>query len=153
MDAFFCQKCRRVLFVSTALEPPTHPDKVDPAVRAKACTSYWITTPPAWMHEAITRPASQQLHARGGHDADGGTTTTDAHDDTEESEAGPNDGKLMCPDCGTRFGSFCWSGSTCSCGMWVVPAIQVHKSRVDRRAVPRGALTAAPTAPAAPKPS
>jgi len=43
------------------------------------------------------------------------------------------DGKLLCPGCETRFGSYVWAGSQCSCGYWVVPAIQVPKSRVDFR--------------------
>ena len=109
MDAVTCRKCRRVLFVATALEPTPHPEKTDPAAKTRECTSYWIANPPAWMLEAITKPAD------------------------EAAEGGPNEGKLTCPGCGARFGSFCWSGGTCSCGAWVVPAIQVPRSKVDRR--------------------
>ncbi|KAH9253222.1 hypothetical protein BASA81_008904 [Batrachochytrium salamandrivorans] len=43
------------------------------------------------------------------------------------------EGKLCCPKCETRFGSFSWSGTQCSCGFWCVPAIQIPKSRVDPR--------------------
>jgi len=45
------------------------------------------------------------------------------------------EGKLVCPNCDTRFGSYVWSGDQCSCGFWVVPAIQVPKSKVDPRKV------------------
>jgi dual specificity phosphatase 12 len=31
---------------------------------------------------------------------------------------GVNEGKLYCPHCNTKFGSFSWSGDTCSCGTW-----------------------------------
>ncbi len=45
------------------------------------------------------------------------------------------EGKLCCPNarCQTRLGGFNWSGSQCSCGSWVVPAVQVVASRVDRK--------------------
>mmetsp|Transcript_4083 Transcript_4083/g.7156 ORF Transcript_4083/g.7156 Transcript_4083/m.7156 type:complete len:343 (+) Transcript_4083:52-1080(+) len=45
-------------------------------------------------------------------------------------------GKLNCPKCGHRVGSFSWSGSQCSCGTWIVPAIQVPVSKVDPREIP-----------------
>ena len=41
------------------------------------------------------------------------------------------EGKLACPKCATRLGSFNWSGAQCSCGAWVTPAVQVVRSRVD----------------------
>eukprot|EP00474_Spongospora_subterranea_P009902 CRZ10360.1 hypothetical protein [Spongospora subterranea] len=40
-------------------------------------------------------------------------------------------GKLWCPYCRSRIGSYNWSGSPCSCGEWISPAIQIPKSRVD----------------------
>ncbi|KAH7427913.1 hypothetical protein KP509_10G066800 [Ceratopteris richardii] len=40
-------------------------------------------------------------------------------------------GKLCCAGCNVRLGSFNWSGTKCSCGAWVVPAFQLHKSRMD----------------------
>ena len=51
--------------------------------------------------------------------------------------SGAVEGKLVCA-CGSKFGSFNWSGAQCSCGAWVVPAIQVPKSRVDARATGLG---------------
>jgi len=41
------------------------------------------------------------------------------------------EGKLSCPKCKGRVGSWNWSGAQCSCGYWCVPAIQILKSRVD----------------------
>eukprot|EP00123_Amoebidium_parasiticum_P022404 comp86682_c0_seq1/m.48487 comp86682_c0_seq1/g.48487 ORF comp86682_c0_seq1/g.48487 comp86682_c0_seq1/m.48487 type:complete len:296 (-) comp86682_c0_seq1:217-1104(-) len=41
------------------------------------------------------------------------------------------DGKLSCPKCDSRVGSFNWSGAQCSCGAWVTPAFEVHCKRVD----------------------
>lgn len=53
----------------------------------------------------------------------------------EADAAGGVEGKLCCPNvrCRTRLGGFNWSGSQCSCGSWVVPAVQVVASRVDRK--------------------
>lgn len=55
----------------------------------------------------------------------------------QEPEAWMNlteaEGKLLCPKCDARFGSYVWAGEQCSCGFWVVPAIQIPKSKVDTR--------------------
>jgi dual specificity phosphatase 12 len=45
------------------------------------------------------------------------------------------EGKLACPKCDMRFGSYVWAGTQCSCGFWVAPGIQVPKSKVDVRLV------------------
>jgi len=42
-----------------------------------------------------------------------------------------NVGKLNCPKCSAKIGSWNWSGAQCSCGSWVTPAIQILSSRVD----------------------
>lgn len=44
------------------------------------------------------------------------------------------EGKIMCPNskCSYRLGSWNWSGSQCSCGVWVTPSISLPKSRVDQ---------------------
>lgn len=44
-----------------------------------------------------------------------------------------NEGRLSCPKCTARIGSFSWSGAPCSCGRWVTPAFQFQLSRVDAR--------------------
>ena len=42
-----------------------------------------------------------------------------------------SEGKIHCPKCTTRLGSFSWSGSQCSCGSWITPSISFPKSKVD----------------------
>jgi dual specificity phosphatase 12 len=42
-----------------------------------------------------------------------------------------NEGKFACPTCRTKLGGWNWSGAQCSCGTWIVPAIQIPRSRVD----------------------
>jgi dual specificity phosphatase 12 len=41
------------------------------------------------------------------------------------------EGKLACPKCDAKVGSWNWSGAQCSCGTWIVPAIQFPRSRID----------------------
>lgn len=43
------------------------------------------------------------------------------------------EGKVHCPKCSTRVGSFSWSGSQCSCGTWVTPAIAFQRARIDMK--------------------
>uniref|UniRef100_A0A5B7BAZ0 protein-tyrosine-phosphatase n=1 Tax=Davidia involucrata TaxID=16924 RepID=A0A5B7BAZ0_DAVIN len=50
-------------------------------------------------------------------------------------EEGALEGKLSCVHCEARLGYFNWSGVQCSCGSWITPAFQLHKSRVDISAV------------------
>ncbi|EFN52747.1 hypothetical protein CHLNCDRAFT_138334 [Chlorella variabilis] len=40
-------------------------------------------------------------------------------------------GKLYCPKCGARLGSFNWAGTQSSSGAWVTPAFQLHLSKLD----------------------
>lgn len=44
---------------------------------------------------------------------------------------GALESKLSCAHCEARLGYFNWSGIQCSCGSWITPAFQLHKSRVD----------------------
>ncbi|GAB4823746.1 hypothetical protein N2152v2_010792 [Parachlorella kessleri] len=44
---------------------------------------------------------------------------------------GPVQGKLYCPKCSARLGSFNWSGTQSSSGGWVVPSFQLHMTRLD----------------------
>ncbi|XP_047134029.1 dual specificity protein phosphatase 12 [Hydra vulgaris] len=49
-----------------------------------------------------------------------------------KSEMGSNvKGKIACWRCSTKLGAYSWSGNKCSCGKWVTPAFQIHKSKVD----------------------
>ena len=49
--------------------------------------------------------------------------------------AGCVEAKIYCPGkkCKARLGVLAWAGSQCSCGSWVTPAIQITKSKVDRK--------------------
>ena len=46
-------------------------------------------------------------------------------------------GKLECPKCSSKVGSYAWQGIKCSCSGWVVPGISVARGKVDEVKVPR----------------
>ncbi|PRQ56542.1 putative phosphoric monoester hydrolase [Rosa chinensis] len=46
-------------------------------------------------------------------------------------EEGAMAGKLSCAHCEAHLGYFNWSGIQCSCGSWITPDFQLHRSRVD----------------------
>jgi dual specificity phosphatase 12 len=41
-------------------------------------------------------------------------------------------GAIKCKKCSYKLGEFFPKGTQCSCGSWVVPAIQIVKSKVDK---------------------
>ncbi|KAN0029007.1 hypothetical protein ACTFIV_010876 [Dictyostelium citrinum] len=45
------------------------------------------------------------------------------------------EGKLFCPSCNEKLGSWSWSGEQCSCGAWIAPSFQIPKTRVDEKKV------------------
>ncbi|KAI9295683.1 dual specificity protein phosphatase 12 [Neoconidiobolus thromboides FSU 785] len=49
----------------------------------------------------------------------------------EGIKEGHIDGKIECPKCHTKLGTYSWRGSQCSCGKWITPAFMIHRSRVD----------------------
>jgi hypothetical protein len=44
------------------------------------------------------------------------------------------EGKFSCPKCHAKVGIWKWSGSQCSCGTWITPALQIPLSKVDKMA-------------------
>lgn len=40
-------------------------------------------------------------------------------------------GKINCPKCDSKLGSFDWSGSKCACGAWITPSFHISKSKID----------------------
>ncbi len=49
----------------------------------------------------------------------------------DELSKGQLDGKFNCSKCSTKIGGYSWQGSRCSCGIWVNPALHIHKSKID----------------------
>nr|XP_056704270.1 dual specificity protein phosphatase 12 [Euleptes europaea] len=115
-----CRKCRRLLFQSSSIL--THMEGKGPA---------------AFAHKRLPDPASFQR---------GGPSTCTSYfvepvQWMEPALLGVLEGQLLCPKCSSKLGSFHWHGEQCSCGHWVTPAFQIHKSRVDEvKGLPAGSL-------------
>ena len=43
------------------------------------------------------------------------------------------EGKIHCPKCKTRLGSFSWSGSQCSCGSWITPSTTTESTAAQTK--------------------
>ena len=52
-------------------------------------------------------------------------------EENENSLMKVENGKILCKKCGNKLGEFLPKGTQCSCGSWVVPAVQIIKSKVD----------------------
>lgn len=102
---YACRKCRTLLFGEANLENPPHiPSKHNFSSRKHGVRSSTERTCQSYF-------LSSALSWMG--------------------NTGDVDGKFSCPHCDTKLGAWNWSGAQCSCGTWVVPAIQVPVSRVD----------------------
>jgi len=55
----------------------------------------------------------------------------------ENNDTSSIDGKLQCPKCGGKVGSWRWAGGQCSCGHWETPQFSVLKARVDPKNLPK----------------
>lgn len=44
-------------------------------------------------------------------------------------------GRLDCPFCQSKIGSYNLSGSQCSCGAWVAPSVRINSDKVDPKAI------------------
>ncbi|CAL8083383.1 unnamed protein product [Calicophoron daubneyi] len=51
------------------------------------------------------------------------------------------EGKLYCPGCNAKLGSFNWCGEPCVCRTWVIPAFHFNRNHIDRIERRPGAAT------------
>jgi len=105
---FSCRKCRTILFGENDLEDPPHSQAQHNFSARKLNHGGRTATPASICQSYFLREGVARLGAMS---------------DIE--------GRIMCPKCSTKMGNWHWSGAQCSCGTWVVPAIQVPKSKVD----------------------
>ncbi|XP_068022055.1 dual specificity protein phosphatase 12 isoform X1 [Melanerpes formicivorus] len=120
-----CRKCRRALFRSSSIL--SHTAGGGPA---------------AFAHKRLTDSA--QLRGDGPEKCT--SYFTEPVQWMEPALLGVMEGQLLCPKCTSKLGSFSWRGEQCSCGRWVTPAFQIHKSRVDEvRTLPVGNFQTAKT--------
>ncbi|XP_072737014.1 dual specificity protein phosphatase 12 [Ciconia boyciana] len=120
-----CRKCRRALFRSSSVLSHTEG-----------------SGPTAFAHKRMMDSA--QLCGDGHEKCT--SYFTEPVQWMEPALLGVMEGQLLCPKCMSKLGSFSWRGEQCSCGRWVTPAFQIHKSRVDEvRTLTVGNLKAAKT--------
>ncbi|XP_054244962.1 dual specificity protein phosphatase 12 [Indicator indicator] len=120
-----CRKCRRALFRSSSIL--SHMEGSGPT---------------AFAHKRVTDSA--QLCGDGREKCT--SYFTEPVQWMEPALLGVMEGQLLCPKCASKLGSFSWRGDQCSCGRWVTPAFQIHKSRVDEvRTLPVGNFQTAKT--------
>ncbi|OON19075.1 dual specificity phosphatase, catalytic domain protein [Opisthorchis viverrini] len=121
---FKCRKCRRALFSSANLVSHCLPDSTTPSsesvdvdgednveistVLIKGITLNAVPTP-CTRDELFTDPLEWTRPY------------------THEVE-----GKLYCPGCQAKVGSFNWCGERCVCGTWVTPAFHFNRNHLDR---------------------
>ena len=102
-------------------------------VDGSLCSSVFLTDPfPRWvakvLEEAATAAAEAAAAAQAAAEAAGGEA------DEEAAAAPPAQvhlGRLECPTCSAKVGSFSWVAEQCSCGEWVVPAARLLRSALD----------------------
>lgn len=41
-------------------------------------------------------------------------------------------GKILCPECSSKIGSFSWKGQLCSCGATISPSFKIIESKMDK---------------------
>ncbi|XP_054684681.1 dual specificity protein phosphatase 12 isoform X2 [Grus americana] len=120
-----CRKCRRALFRSSSIL--SHVEGSGPT---------------AFAHKRITDSAQLVGDRR----EKCTSYFTEPVQWMEPALLGVMEGQLLCPKCTSKLGSFSWRGEQCSCGRWVTPAFQIHKSRVDEvSTLPVGSFQAAKT--------
>ncbi|NWS24114.1 DUS12 phosphatase, partial [Polioptila caerulea] len=120
-----CRKCRRALFRSSSIL--SHMEGAGPT---------------AFAHKRITDSA--RLSGNGQEKCT--SYFIEPVQWMEPALLGVLEGQLLCPKCTSKLGSFSWRGDQCSCGRWVTPAFQIHKSRVDEvRTLPVGNFQTAKT--------
>jgi DNA-directed RNA polymerase subunit RPC12/RpoP len=79
-------------------------------------------------------PSDRDMHRRGGQLIPCTSVFISAAPEfLDKSKLTENSGRIECPKCESKVGSWCWTGTQCSCGSWVIPAFQFTKSKIDEK--------------------
>lgn len=49
----------------------------------------------------------------------------------DELTKGELEGRFTCSKCDSKVGGYCWQGTRCSCGKWMIPALFLQNGKVD----------------------
>jgi hypothetical protein len=123
-NRYSCRRCRTVLFGEIDLEAPPHvPSSHRFSYRKIKHEKYGLgvsSTTVGKTSDSNEVDPCQSLFLQAAMDWMGG-----------DIQSGAAEGKFTCDACDAKLGNWNWSGAQCSCGTWVVPAIQVPRSKVD----------------------
>ena len=127
---FKCGKCRKNLFTdkqlilfhdNSAKDKYSNKRRKNNAVNTNECTSYFLN-----MGRILADDDNEKNIGK----------KNDGMDKFEEKMEKKNmkleSGAIKCKKCSLKLGEFFPKGTQCSCGSWVVPAIQIVKSKVDK---------------------
>ena len=127
---FKCGKCRKNLFTdkelmlfhdNSAKDKYSNKRRKNNSVNTTECTSYFLSLGRLMMED---------------NDNNKNNKKEDEKDKFEEKMESKNmkfeSGTIKCKKCSYKLGEFSPKGTQCSCGSWVVPAIQIVKSKVDK---------------------
>lgn len=106
---FSCRKCRTILFDEADLQDPPHEPSQHTFSYRKQHHGAWSTS--SYCQSYFLQDSMNWMK--------------------DDIKNGYPEGKFFCPVCDSKLGNWTWSGAQCSCGTWVVPAIQIPKSKVD----------------------
>lgn len=122
---FKCGKCRKTLFNDKQLilfhdnlakDKYSNKRRKNNAVKTTECTSYFLSI--------------ERLMAD---DENENNSNKDTFEETMENKNMKlESGAIKCKKCSYKLGEFFPKGTQCSCGSWVVPAVQIVKSKVDK---------------------
>ena len=126
---FKCGKCRKSLFndkqlilfhENSAKDTYSHKRKKNNSVNTTECTSYFLN---------IERLMNNNNNNEEKKDID---FIEQFQIVMEKQNMKLESGIIKCKKCSLKLGEFFDKGTQCSCGSWVVPAVQIVKSKVDK---------------------
>lgn len=115
---YTCRKCSHTLFSRSDVLHEGTPGHTADGIGVSSAKAGWIHNRPTYCGVGGT---CSSVFMR-----DAPPWVTNVH---------ANHGRILCPRCNAKLGSFAWSGAPCSCGKWVTPAFQFQLSRIDPRGI------------------
>lgn len=116
---YACRICRTILFDTNDLEDPVHVPSAHGFSWRKM------------RSDGIGYSCQKEDGVVGVGSGDGGKSKCGSVFLRHSLDWMGGDGKIKCYKCSARIGQLRWSGSQCSCGTWVTPAIQIGLAKID----------------------
>jgi dual specificity phosphatase 12 len=127
---FKCGKCRKSLFndkqlilfhENSAKDTYSHKRKKNNSVNTTECTSYFLNIERLMNNNKNNNEEKKDIDF-----------IEQFQIVMEKQNMKLESGIIKCKKCSLKLGEFFDKGTQCSCGSWVVPAVQIVKSKVDK---------------------